>query len=193
MLDASLEEVLGSENDIISPGDYDALFTEYAARQAGSMSAASVEGMVRDIVVAAQSIPKGWRPSCRRRRRHRPASLWRAWRLWRAISRRCARPKSRERLVMRSSTVRPVRSRGTEDAQQQGAEPSPEQVLELFNAFPVPSRAFGTSEYKEYATEAAQGYLSLMMEARLALAEPRDARGDRLIGSCLRCVSPAQA
>ena len=32
MLDAALEEVLGSENDIISPGDYDALFMEYAAR-----------------------------------------------------------------------------------------------------------------------------------------------------------------
>ena len=62
---------------------------------------------------------------------------------------------------------------GLEAAQQQGEEPSPEQVLGLFNAFPVPSRAFGTSEYKEFAAEAAQGYLSLMMEARLALAEPR--------------------
>lgn len=114
MLDASLEEVLGSENDIISPGDYDALFTEYAARQAGSMSAASVEGVVRDIVVAAPSEP-------RRDGVHRagalggiaPPSLWRAWRLWRAISRRYARLKSRERPVMRSSTVRPVRSRGS--------------------------------------------------------------------------------
>ena len=173
MLDAALEEVLGSENDIISPGDYDALFMEYAARQVGSMSAASVEGMVRDIVVAAQSSPEGMAsivpaPSAASPRK----LLARMAFLAGDISAVCEGQKpGKTRDAFLDGTARALE--GLEDAQQQGAEPSPEQVLELFNAFPVPSRAFGTSEYKEYATEAAQGYLSLMMEARLALAEPR--------------------
>ena len=173
MLDASLEEVLGSENDIISPGDYDALFTEYAARQAGSMSAASVEGMVRDIVVAAQASPEGMASIVPAPSAASPRKLMaRMASLAGDITAVCeAQKPGKTRDAFLDGTARALE--GLEDAQQQGAEPSPEQVLELFNAFPVPSRAFGTSEYKEYATEAAQGYLSLMMEARLALAEPR--------------------
>lgn len=173
MLDASLEEVLGSENDIISPGDYDALFTEYAARQVGSMSAASVEGMVRDIVVAAQSSPEGMASIVPAPSAASPRKLMaRMASLAGDITAVCeAQKPGKTRDAFLDGTARALE--GLEDAQQQGAEPSPEQVLELFNAFPVPSRAFGTSEYKEYATEAAQGYLSLMMEARLALAEPR--------------------
>lgn len=173
MLDAALEEVLGTENDIISPGDYDALFTEYAARQVGSASAASVEGMVRDIVVAAQSSPEGMAsivpaPSAASPRK----LLARMASLAGDITAVCeAQKPGKTRDAFLDGTARALE--GLEAAQQQGEEPSPEQVLELFNAFPVPSRAFGTSEYKELAAEAAQGYLSLMMEARLALAEPR--------------------
>ena len=173
MLDAALEEVLGSENDIISPGDYDALFMEYAARQVGSTSAASVEGMVRGIVVAAQSSPEGMAsivpvPSAASPRK----LLARMASLAGDISAVCeAQKPGKTRDAFLDGTARALE--GLEAAQQQGEEPSPEQVLELFNAFPVPSRAFGTSEYKELAAEAAQGYLSLMMEARLALAEPR--------------------
>ena len=173
MLDAALEEVLGSENDIISPGDYDALFMEYAARQVGSTSAASVEGMVRDIVVAAQSSPEGMASIVSAPSAASPRKLLaRMAFLAGDISAVCEGQKpGKTRDAFLDGTARALE--GLEAAQQQGAEPSPEQVLELFNAFPVPSRAFGTSEYKEYATEAAQGYLSLMMEARLALAEPR--------------------
>ena len=173
MLDAALEEVLGSENDIISPGDYDALFMEYAARQVGSTSAASVEGMVRDIVVAAQSSPEGMAsivpaPSAASPRK----LLARMASLTGDITAVCeAQKPGKTRDAFLDGTARALE--GLEAAQQQGEEPSPEQVLELFNAFPVPSRAFGTSEYKELAAEAAQGYLSLMMEACLALAEPR--------------------
>ena len=173
MLDAALEEVLGSENDIISPGDYDALFTEYAARQVGSVSAASVEGMVRDIVIAAQSSPEGMASIVPAPSAASPCKLLaRMASLAGDITAVCeAQKPGKTRDAFLDGTARALE--GLEAAQQQGAEPSPEQVLELFNAFPVPSRAFGTSEYKEYATEAAQGYLSLMMEARLALAEPR--------------------
>ena len=173
MLDAALEEVLGSENDIISPGDYDALFTEYAARQVGSTPTASVEGMVRDIVVAAQSSPEGMASIVPAPSAASPCKLMaRMASLAGDITAVCeAQKPGKTRDAFLDGTARALE--GLEDAQQQGAEPSPEQVLELFNAFPVPSRAFGTSEYKEYATEAAQGYLSLMMEARLALAEPR--------------------
>lgn len=173
MLDAALEEVLGSENDIISPGDYDALFTEYAARQAGSVSAASVEGMVRDIVVAAQSSPEGMASIVPAPSAASPCKLLaRMASLAGDITAVCeAQKPGKTRDAFLDGTARALE--GLEAAQQQGEEPSPEQVLELFNAFPVPSRAFGTSEYKEYAAEAAQGYLSLMMEARLALAEPR--------------------
>lgn len=173
MLDAALEEVLGSENDIISPGDYDALFTEYAARQAGSVSAASVEGMVRDIVVAAQSSPEGMASIVPAPSAASPCKLLaRMASLAGDITAVCeAQKPGKTRDAFLDGTARALE--GLEAAQQQGEEPSPEQVLELFNAFPVPSRAFGTSEYKELAAEAAQGYLSLMMEARLALAEPR--------------------
>ena len=173
MLDAALEEVLGSENDIISPGDYDALFTEYAARQVGSVSAASVEGMVRDIVIAAQSSPEGMASIVPAPSAASPCKLLaRMASLAGDITAVCeAQKPGKTRDAFLDGTARALE--GLEAAQQQGEEPSPEQVLELFNAFPVPSRAFGTSEYKELAAEAAQGYLSLMMEARLALAEPR--------------------
>ena len=173
MLDASLEEVLGSGNDIISPGDYDALFTEYAARQVGSTPTASVEGMVRDIVVAAQSSPEGMESIVPAPSAASPRKLMaRMASLAGDIAAVCeAQKPGKTRDTFLDGTARALE--GLDDAQQQGEEPSPEQVLELFNAFPVPSRAFGTSEYKECATEAAQGYLSLMMEARLALAEPR--------------------
>ena len=173
MLDAALEEVLGSENDIISPGDYDALFTEYAARQVGSVSAASVEGMVRDIVVAAQSSPEGMASIVPAPSAASPCKLLaRMASLVGDITAVCeAQKPGKTRDAFLDGTARALE--GLEAAQQQGEEPSPEQVLGLFNAFPVPSRAFGTSEYKEFAAEAAQGYLSLMMEARLALAEPR--------------------
>ena len=173
MLDAALEEVLGSENDIISPGDYGALFTEYAARQVGSVSAASVEGMVRDIVIAAQSSPEGMASIVPAPSAASPCKLLaRMASLAGDITAVCeAQKPGKTRDAFLDGTARALE--GLEAAQQQGEEPSPEQVLELFNAFPVPSRAFGTSEYKELAAEAAQGYLSLMMEARLALAEPR--------------------
>lgn len=173
MLDAALEEVLGSENDIISPGDCDALFTEYAARQVGSVSAASVEGMVRDIVIAAQSSPEGMASIVPAPSAASPCKLLaRMASLAGDITAVCeAQKPGKTRDAFLDGTARALE--GLEAAQQQGEEPSPEQVLELFNAFPVPSRAFGTSEYKELAAEAAQGYLSLMMEARLALAEPR--------------------
>ena len=173
MLDAALEEVLGSENDIISPGDYDALFTEYAARQVGSVSAASVEGMVRDIVIAAQSSPEGMASIVPAPSAASPCKLLaRMASLAGDITAVCeAQKPGKTRDAFLDGTARALE--GLEAAQQQGEEPSSEQVLELFNAFPVPSRAFGTSEYKELAAEAAQGYLSLMMEARLALAEPR--------------------
>ena len=173
MLDAALEEVLGSENDIISPGDYDALFTEYAARQVGSVSAASVEGMVRDIVIAAQSSPEGMASIVPAPSAASPCKLLaRMASLAGYITAVCeAQKPGKTRDAFLDGTARALE--GLEAAQQQGEEPSPEQVLELFNVFPVPSRAFGTSEYKELAAEAAQGYLSLMMEARLALAEPR--------------------
>ena len=173
MLDAALEEVLGLENDIISPGDYDALFTEYAARQVGSVSAASVEGMVRDIVIAAQSSPEGMASIVPAPSAASPCKLLaRMASLAGDITAVCeAQKPGKTRDAFLDGTARALE--GLEATQQQGEEPSPEQVLELFNAFPVPSRAFGTSEYKELAAEAAQGYLSLMMEARLALAEPR--------------------
>ena len=173
MLDAALEEVLGTENDIISPGDYDALFTEYAARQVGSVSAASVEGMVRDIVIAAQSSPEGMASIVPAPSAASPCKLLaRMASLAGDITAVCeAQKPGKTRDAFLDGTARALE--GLEATQQQGEEPSPEQVLELFNAFPVPSRAFGTSEYKELAAEAAQGYLSLMMEARLALAEPR--------------------
>ena len=137
------------------------------------MSAASVEGMVRDIVVAAQSSPEGMASIVPAPSAASPRKLMaRMASLAGDITAVCeAQKPGKTRDAFLDGTARALE--GLEDAQQQGAEPSPEQVLELFNAFPVPSRAFGTSEYKEYATEAAQGYLSLMMEARLALAEPR--------------------
>ena len=128
---------------------------------------------MRGIVVAAQSSPEGMAsivpaPSAASPRK----LLARMASLAGDISAVCeAQKPGKTRDAFLDGTARALE--GLEAAQQQGEEPSPEQVLELFNAFPVPSRAFGTSEYKELAAEAAQGYLSLMMEARLALAEPR--------------------
>ncbi len=63
-LDASLEEVLGGRDDLVSvaqgiePVRLDALFSEFAVRSAGPRTA-SVEGMVRELVEASSAHPDG--------------------------------------------------------------------------------------------------------------------------------------
>ena len=173
MLDASLEEVLGSEDDLTSPGDFDALFEEYSARQNGPTSAASIEGMVRELVIAAQASPEGMASIVLTPPAASPYKLMaRMSSLAGDIMAMCeAQKPGKRRDAFLENTADALEE--LEAAQREGREISPEQLLPLFNAFPVPTCAFGTPEYKELATETAQAYFSLMMEARLAVAEPR--------------------
>lgn len=173
MLDASLEEVLGSESDLVSPGGFDALFEEYPARQGGQASATSIEGMVRELVVAAQASPAGMASIVAAPASASPQVLMaRMASEAGSIIAACEMQKpGKTRDAFLENSTRALEA--LDAAQRSGEVVSPERILALFNDFPAPNRAFGSPEYKERAVESAKAYHAIMMEARLAVAEPR--------------------
>ena len=171
MLDESLEEVLGAENDLVSPCGFDDLFEEYGGSAKGFSAGSSVEDMVRTLVSSAGASPDGISslvlpPSARGV--HRLASdMLDVASAAIAAAETQKQSRSRDTFLERSAKA----LEGLESAL--GKESlSSKELLGLFNAFPMPARNFGGAEYKAQAAELAQEYLALAAEARLGLAEP---------------------
>ena len=171
MLDESLEEVLGVENDLVSPCGFDNLFEEYGSSSSGSSAGSSVADMVRALVTSAGASPNGISslvlpPPVRGV--HRLASdMVDVASAAIAVTETQKTGKSRDAFLENSA-------KALDALESALAVPdlSNKKLLGLFNGFPVPTKRFGTPEYKAQVDELAQEYRALAAEARLGLAEP---------------------
>ena len=179
LLDASLEEVLGDRDDLvtvaegISPQRLDALFASFDVHPAGPRTA-SVEGMVRQLVEAASAHPDGM------------ASVVMPPEAPGAIKLLVQLTDVAETAYVLADAVKPGSTRdkflaATQDALE-GAreligrggsdEPTYRRVLSVMNGFPVPGRNFGkNTPYGEQAAELAEQYCAIAAQARCGLVQ----------------------
>lgn len=178
LLDASLEEVLGGRDDLVSvaqgiePARLDALFSEFAVRSAGSRTA-SVEGMVRELVEASSAHPDGMAAVALPPAATGPVAL---------LSQLCDVAQTAFCLA---EGVKPGATRdkflgatqealdGAQELIASGAADALtyERALAAMNAFPVPGRNFGkNTPYGEQAAELAEQYFACAAQARAGLA-----------------------
>lgn len=179
LLDASLEEVLGGRDDLvtvaegISPQRLDALFASFDVHPAGPRTA-SVEGMVRQLVEAASAHPDGM------------ASVVMPPEAPGAIKLLVQLTDVAETAYVLADAVKPGSTRdkflaATQDALE-GAreligrggsdEPTYRRVLSVMNGFPVPGRNFGkNTPYGEQAAELAEQYCAIAAQARCGLVQ----------------------
>ena len=178
LLDASLEEVLGGRDDLVSvaqgiePVRLDALFSEFAVRSAGPRTA-SVEGMVRELVEASSAHPDGMAALALPPAAAGPVAL---------LSQLCDVAQTAFCLA---EGVKPGATRdkflgatqealdGAQELIASGAAAALtyERALAAMNAFPVPGRNFGkNTPYGEQAAELAEQYFACAAQARAGLA-----------------------
>ncbi len=178
LLDASLEEVLGGRDDLVSvaqgiePARLDALFSEFAVRSAGPRTA-SVEGMVRELVEASSAHPDGMAALALPPAATGPVAL---------LSQLCDVAQTAFCLA---EGVKPGATRdkflgatqealdGAQELIASGAAAALtyERALVAMNAFPVPGRNFGkNTPYGEQAAELAEQYFACAAQARAGLA-----------------------
>ena len=178
LLDASLEEVLGGRDDLVSvaqgiePARLDALFSEFAVRSAGPRTA-SVEGMVRELVEASSAHPDGMAALALPPAATGPVAL---------LSQLCDVAQTAFCLA---EGVKPGATRdkflgatqealdGAQELIASGAADALtyERALAAMNAFPVPGRNFGkNAPYGEQAAELAEQYFACAAQARAGLA-----------------------
>ena len=169
LLDAAVNEVLASANDLVAPDGLDALFAEYPARSRGPRGGGSVDDLVRTLVTAASANPQGMGALV----------LPQAVDEKEIVRRMMA---SAEGVLAAAEAQKPGKSRdalvaGTRAALEACAEALARglrdgEALGLLGHFPVPGRAFGTPAFKELAAEAAEEYCACMAEARFGRAVP---------------------
>lgn len=171
MLDASLEEVLGRASDFVSPGGLDALFGEYSARSTGGFGSDSVESMVRKLVEQANAEPDGVVSFVLPPEGEGPHKL-----LVRLMDEATALAGFTE--LQKPGKTRDAFIDGTQSALERAeaalssAELTARELVRIVSLFPCPTKAFGTAEYKDRATDALAVYQSCAFEARLAVARP---------------------
>ena len=178
LLDASLEEVLGGRDDLVSvaqgiePARLDALFSEFAVRSAGPRTA-SVEVMVRELVETSSAHPDGMAALALPPAATGPVAL---------LSQLCDVAQTAFCLA---EGVKPGATRdkflgatqealdGAQELIASGAADALtyERALAVMNAFPVPGRNFGkNTPYGEQAAELAEQYFACAAQARAGLA-----------------------
>ena len=178
LLDASLEEVLGGRDDLVSvaqgiePARLDALLSEFAVRSAGPRTA-SVEGMVRELVEASSAHPDGMAALALPPAAAGPVAL---------LSQLCDVAQTAFCLA---EGVKPGATRdkflgatqealdGAQELITSGAADALtyEHALAAMNAFPVPGRNFGkNTPYGEQAAELAEQYFACAAQACAGLA-----------------------
>lgn len=178
LLDASLEEVLGGRDDLVSvaqgiePARLDALFSEFAVRSAGPRTA-SVEGMVRELVEASSAHPDGMAALALPPAAAGPVALLSqlcdvaqtAFCLAEGVKPGATRDKFLGATQEALDGARELITSGAADAL------TYERALAAMNAFPVPGRNFGkNTPYGEQAAELAEQYFACAAQARAGLA-----------------------
>ena len=179
LLDASLEEVLGDRDDLvtvaegISPQRLDALFASFDVHPAGSRTA-SVEGMVRQLVEAASAHPDGMAsvvmppeaPGAIKLLVQLADVAETAYALADAVKPGSTRDKFLAATQDALEGARELIGRGGSD------EPTYRRVLSVMNGFPVPGRNFGkNTPYGEQAAELAEQYCAIAAQARCGLVQ----------------------
>lgn len=178
LLDASLEEVLGGRDDLvtvaegISPQRLDALFASFDVHPAGPRTA-SVEGMVRQLVEAASAHPDGM------------ASVVMPPEAPGAIKLLVQLADVAETAYALADAVKPGSTRdkflaATQDALEGARELigrgsdglTYRRALSAMNGFPVPGRNFGKNTlYGEQVVELAEQYCAIAAQARCGLVQ----------------------
>ena len=179
LLDASLEEVLGGRDDLvtvaegISPQRLDALFASFDVHPAGPRTA-SVEGMVRQLVEAASAHPDGMAsvvmppeaPGAIKLLVQLADVAETAYALADAVKPGSTRDKFLAATQDALEGARELIGRGGSD------EPTYRRVLSVMNGFPVPGRNFGkNTPYGEQAAELAEQYCAIAAQARCGLVQ----------------------
>ena len=179
LLDASLEEVLGDRDDLvtvaegISPQRLDALFASFDVHPAGPRTA-SVEGMVRQLVEAASAHPDGMAsvvmppeaPGAIKLLVQLADVAETAYALADAVKPGSTRDKFLAATQDALEGARELIGRGGSD------EPTYRRVLSVMNGFPVPGRNFGkNTPYGEQAAELAEQYCAIAAQARCGLVQ----------------------
>ena len=179
LLDASLEEVLGGRDDLVtvaegvSPQRLDALFASFDVHSAGPRTA-SVEGMVRQLVEAASAHPDGMASVAAPPEAPGPIKLL------------AQLADTAETAYALADGVKPGSTRdkflaATQDALEgareligrDGSEVlTYRRALSAMNGFPVPGRNFGkNTPYGEQAAELAEQYCAIAAQARCGLVQ----------------------
>lgn len=178
LLDASLEEVLGGRDDLVtvaegvSPQRLDALFASFDVHPAGPRTA-SVEGMVRQLVEAASAYPDGMASVVASPEAPGPIKLLAqlvdvaetAYALADAVKPGSTRDKFLAATQDALEGAHELIGRGSDGLTYR-------RVLSAMNGFPVPGRNFGkNTQYGEQAAELAEQYCAIAAQARCGLVE----------------------
>ena len=176
LLDESIEEVLSSYSDLVTPedssgGNLDLLFREYRPRSAG-WDESSIEAMLRKLVTTASEDPCGMEVFVHPPKARSPEDI-----AYDFLG--LAKETSAVAGGANQSKTRDAFIEGTADAAAALEEVlgvdgvDVQNIIRLLNAFPKPSRGFGGKDVKDAMGEALEDYKALAMEARMAAAEPR--------------------
>mgnify|MGYP002765954048 CR=1 FL=1 len=178
LLDASLEEVLGGRDDLVtvaegvSPERLDALFASFDVHSAGPRTA-SVEGMVRQLVEAASAHPDGMASVVAPPEAPSPIKLLAqlvdvaetAYALADGVKSGSTRDKFLAATQDALEGARELIGRGSDGLTYRRA-------LSAMNGFPVPGRNFGkNTPYGEQAVELAEQYCAIAAQARCGLVQ----------------------
>lgn len=178
LLDASLEEVLGGRDDLVtvaegvSPERLDALFASFDVHPAGPRTA-SVEGMVRQLVEAASAHPDGMASVVAPPEAPSPIKLLAqlvdvaetAYALADGVKPGSTRDKFLAATQDALEGARELIGRGSDGLTYR-------RVLSAMNDFPVPGRNFGkNTPYGEQAVELAEQYCAIAAQARCGLVQ----------------------
>lgn len=178
LLDASLEEVLGGRDDLVTVAEgvssqrLDALFASFDVHPAGPRTA-SVEGMVRQLVEAASAHPDGMASLVAPPEAPSPIKLLAqlvdvaetAYALADGVKPGSTRDKFLAATQDALDGARELIGRGSDGLTYR-------RVLSAMNGFSVPGRNFGkNTPYGEQAVELAEQYCAIAAQARCGLVQ----------------------
>ena len=178
LLDASLEEVLGGRDDLVTVAEgvssqrLDALFASFDVHPAGPRTA-SVEGMVRQLVEAASAHPDGMASLVAPPEAPSPIKLLAqlvdvadtAYALADGVKPGSTRDKFLAATQDALEGARELIGRGSDGLTYRRA-------LSAMNGFPVPGRNFGkNTPYGEQVVELAEQYCAIAAQARCGLVQ----------------------
>jgi ATP-dependent helicase/nuclease subunit A len=179
LLEIALESVIGGNDDMVNglegidPDRIDALFSEFRVRSYANSRGASVEGIVRELVIIAQDSPEGMDAVVLPPEAPGPEKL---------LVQLCDAAREAYELA---SEVKPGKTRDTflaltdqaiesvDGVLASGEELSYSRTVEIMNAFPVPGKGYGKgTPYYEMVPELAMRYEGVMAEACAGVMRP---------------------